>query len=173
MALKGQTITNLVLLVLEKTVDGYCFFEDFTYHHYRYRYGIPELKKSALSVALWRLRKRGLIAKEIDNGKVMYKLTEIGRDFLPIKFDEKAWDGKWRIVVFDIPEQKRGIRDLFRRRLRDWDFKPWQKSVWVTRRSITIKLRKLISDLEIGDWVAVVESDDPALHNIVLNDRSI
>ncbi len=157
--------------MLEKAVDGYCRFEDFTYHHYRYHYGIPELKKSTLSVALYRLRKGGLIEKEVKEGKVIYKLTNLGKDALGRGFDESEWDGKWRLVIFDIPENKRRIRDLFRRRLKDWEFKPWQRSVWLTKRNITDRLRKLIEDLDVSSWVAVIESSDPALHNIIFNDR--
>ena len=171
MRLKKDSIGNMVLLVIEKTVDGYCRFEDFTYHHYRYQYGIPDLKKSSLSVALNRLRKGGLIEKEIDEGKIIYKLTDLGRDVLGEPFDENKWDGVWRIVIFDIPEKRRVIRNFFRRRLKDWEFKHWQRSVWITKKDVTWKLRKLIDELEIDEWVAVIESKDPALHNITLNDR--
>lgn len=73
---------------------------------------------------------------------------------------EKAVDGYCRVV-----------RNLFRRRLKDWEFRNWQRSVWITKKNVTQKLRELISDLEIDQWVAVVESNDPALHNIILNDR--
>ena len=45
-----------VAFYLEKTIDGYIRVEDFAYHHYRYHYGIPDLKKSSLSQALKRLR---------------------------------------------------------------------------------------------------------------------
>lgn len=166
---KKSSISDLILLVLEKTVDGYCRFEDFTYHHYRYHYGIPDLKKSSLSQALRRLRIGGYIDKEISEGRVIYKLTSFGKETLG--HDYKPWDGKWRIVIFDIPEKKRAIRDLLRRRLKDWEFKAWQRSVWITKRDITANLRKLIDDLDIEQWVAVVESDDPALHYIIFNDR--
>lgn len=171
MKTKKESISNLILLVLEKAVDGYCRFEDFTYHHYKYQYGIPDLKKSSLSVALSRLRKGGLIEKHINEGKMIYKLTDLGRDALGEPFDENKWDGVWRIVIFDIPEKRRVVRNLFRRRLKGWEFRNWQRSVWITKKNVTQKLRELISDLEIDQWVAVVESNDPALHNIILNDR--
>ena len=78
----------------------------------------------------------------------------------------KQWDKKWRIVIYDIPEDKRGVRDLFRRRLKEWGFKLWQKSTWITKKNVTEKLRRLIKQLGISDWVAVIESDDPAIPNI-------
>lgn len=169
MFIKKKSISNLILLTLEKAVDGYCRFEDFTYHHYRYKYGIPELKKSSLSQALSRLRLNGYIDREVREGKVIFKLTTLGKDALGI--DNEPWDRKWRIVIFDIPENKRRIRDLFRRRLKAWGFKNWQQSVWLTKNNVTNKLRNLIRELEIDRWVAVVESDDPFLNNITFNGR--
>lgn len=162
---KKASIGKLVLLVLEKTVDGYVRFEDFTYHHYRYHYGIPELKKASLAQAFKRLREKGFIeenADRKDESKIVYKLTEIGKEFLLLsKSDEEIeWDGKWRIVVFDIPESKRLVRDILRSRLKLWGFKPWQKSVWASKKNITAKLRNLVEELDITDWVLVIESDN-------------
>lgn len=171
MKIKKGSLSQTILLILEKGVDGYVRFEDFAYHHYRYHYGYPDLKKSALGAALKRLREGGLVEKDVKSGEVILKLTKLGRDALGKKFDPNKWDGKFRIVIFDIPENKRGVRDLFRRRLKDWEFKNWQRSVWVTKNNITLELRKLIVDLEIEPWVAVVESEDPALNNITFNDR--
>lgn len=161
---KKESIGKLVLLVLEKSVDGYVRFEDFAYHHYRYQYGIPELKKSSLAQALKRLREKGFIEKtaEKDTNKIILKLTEIGREFLLLSKpeDEIEWDGKWRIVVFDIPESKRLVRDILRSRLKLWGFKPWQKSVWASKKNITSRLRSLIKELSIQEWVLVIESNN-------------
>ncbi|MDO8576754.1 MAG: hypothetical protein Q7R82_00245 [Candidatus Daviesbacteria bacterium] len=161
---KKETIGKLVLLALEKAVDGYIRLEDFAYHHYRYHYGIPELKKASLAQALKRLREKGFIEKvvEKDEGKIILKLTETGRDYLYLSKseDEIEWDGKWRIVVFDIPEKQKSIRNILRSRLKLWGFKPWQKSVWASKKNITGKLRRLIKELEVDDWVLVIESDN-------------
>lgn len=173
MRVKKGSASQVILLALEKTIDGYVRFEDFTYHHYRYKYGIPELKKTALAAAVKRLREAGYIEKEVSEGEVILKLTGLGKDTLGIKFNESDWDGKWRIVIFDIPENKRAVRDLFRRRLKEWGFRNWQQSVWITKSNITGKLRKLISELEIDSWVAVIESEDPVLNNITFNGRGI
>lgn len=169
MGLRKQSISSAILFTLEKAVDGYCRLEDFAYHHYRYHHSIPELKKSSLSQALRRLRLEGYIEKDVKEGQVIFKLTSLGKDFLGL--EDQNWDGLYRMVIFDIPEDKRRIRDLFRRRLKGWGFKNWQRSVWVSKRNVTDKLRKLIRDLGLGDWVAVVESGDKSLNYIIFNDR--
>lgn len=154
-----KSLTNAILLSLEKAVDGYIRLEDFAYHHYRYHYGIPELKKSSLSQALKRLREGGLIEEVRLKKDVIIKLTEEGRDLIKDPFDESKWDGKYRIVIFDIPEQKRIIRNLFRRNLKKWGFKHLQKSVWISKRNVFDKLNSYIKDLGLEKWVIVIESD--------------
>ncbi|PIR82664.1 CRISPR-associated endonuclease Cas2 [Candidatus Kaiserbacteria bacterium CG10_big_fil_rev_8_21_14_0_10_59_10] len=43
----------------------------------------------------------------------------------------KAWDGKWRIVIFDIPERYRTLRNRIRALLKSAGFVQLQQSVWV------------------------------------------
>lgn len=157
-----NSITKLVLLILEKSVDGYCRFEDFTYHHYRYHYGYPEIKKASLAQALKRLREKGLI-DFVDNGKLAYRLTDDGKQkavWESIRMDNEKWDGKWRVVVFDVPEKRRQARNLLRDSLKKWGFIRWQQSVWATKKNCTKPLRKFIEDVGIKDWVIVLESDN-------------
>lgn len=42
-----------------------------------------------------------------------------------------VWDRRWRVVIFDIPERKKKIRDALRRHLQHLDFYELQKSVFV------------------------------------------
>lgn len=126
-------------------------------------------KKSSLEETIRRLRKNGLIEQErSQEGATALRLTELGKDFLGVK---EPWDGKYRIVIWDIPERKRRLRDLFRRKLKEWSFKNWQKSVWVSKRNVTDKLRNLIRELEMEEWIVVIESDDPSLSHINFHDR--
>lgn len=160
---KKRALTKAVLLALEKAVDGIVRLEDFTTHSYIYAHGYDRpLKKSSLAKALKRLRERGFIEKEYDEEKIIFKLTQAGYDFLYFSKsdDEIKWDGKWKLVIFDVPENKRGIRDVLRSRLKLWGFTPWQQSVWASKKNVTQKLRQLVKDLGIEDWVLVVESDN-------------
>lgn len=174
MWVKKNSVSRFILLALEKTIDGYVRLEDFLYHPGYYAYGDGwdfELDKSELSQAIKRLRERGLVTKNIINtDQIVLKLTDLGKEALGIEVEEE-WDGKWRIVIFDIPEQKRIIRNLFRRRLKTWGFRKWQQSVWITQRNVTQKLRLLIHDLKIEDWIAIIESDDAMIGNKLLDGR--
>ena len=159
---RKRKITDFVLFCLEKSVDGYVRFEDFTYHHYRYQYGIPELKKSSLSQALKRLREGGFI-EYLSDEKLIYRLTDKGKDravWASIKDDSQKWDKKWRLVIFDVPEKRRAARDLLRSKLKQWEFIKFQKSVWGTKKNCTKPLRDFIKNVGIEDWVMVVEASD-------------
>ena len=142
MDIKKGSLSYVLLTVLEKTVDGYVRFQDFSHNNYRYLYGTPELKKSTLSKAIVRLKEKGFLETDKTNtGELIIKLTDEGKTALIlVKEDEESWDNKWRIVIFDIPEQKRTIRNLFRRNLKKWGFKPLQKSVWISKKNVTEKL---------------------------------
>lgn len=43
----------------------------------------------------------------------------------------KCWDKKWRVLIFDIPERLKTIREKLRLTLRSIGFVQLQKSVWV------------------------------------------
>jgi DNA-binding transcriptional regulator PaaX len=94
--------------------------------------------RKKLSSAFYRLKKQGCLKIEMKNRQIYISLTEKGRkkagwlqiDALKIK-KSKKWDGKWRIVIFDISQLKKFYREAFRGKLKELGFYPLQKSVWV------------------------------------------
>ena len=69
------------------------------------------------------------------------------------------WDGKWRMVFFDIESKKNLLRDRLRRYLRQMGFKKYQESVWVYPYDCEDKLKHIREVLDIPHTVklAVVE----------------
>lgn len=161
--------TQLLLFCLEKAVQGGEFVVESSTDLREWMYSVwndyPKVRdKYAISRAIKRLRERGLLEEEREHSnRTILKLTQKGREEVLLSSDENDtrynWDGKWRIIVFDIPEAKRLIRDLLRERLKRWGFTQLQKSVWVTKKNITSTLRKTIKELEIGEWVFVFEAE--------------
>lgn len=169
-------LKDAILIALEKTVDGFVLFSEFYENPRKFVWYGPsyDLPKSSLSLALSRLRKKGFIEKSKEEGKLMLKLTEVGHDWAVKHLPESHydWDGIWRLVVFDIPEKHKRIRNIFRRRLKKWGFKQWQKSLWASKKPLTKALRGLVNQLEIEDWVLVIESANVGENIKFLNDRS-
>lgn len=50
----------------------------------------------------------------------------------------RGWDGEWRMVVFDLPEEKRSLRNELRRELRAARFGGLQGSVWVSPDPVSV-----------------------------------
>ena len=128
--------------------------------------------KAAVWVAVKRAIEKGLIKKQIQKEKAYVALTDLGRQALNKKAlapqlshkgKSEDWDGLYRMVIFDIPEKDRIVRDLLRRQLKLIGCLGWQKSVWVTKEDITDELNKFIKENELEDYILVVEVE--GLHN--------
>lgn len=160
---KKTSISDLVLITLEKTVDGYVRLEDFLYNTHIYARGYDRpLKKTSVSQALRRLRQKGLI-EYVDSTRVLIRLTDEGKTqaiWEKLTHLSGILDGKWRIVAFDIPQSHTLIRNLFRRRLKEFGFKQLQKSIWISKIDCTDLLREYVKDLGIEKWVSVIEADN-------------
>ncbi len=65
-----------------------------------------------------------------------YTLTTKGQESLAKIISKKPkkpkrWDRKWRVVMFDVYESQKAIRDRFRKELKEYGFIQMQRSVWV------------------------------------------
>ena len=97
-----------------------------------------KLDSKNISRALYNLKKRKIIQVREKNGKVRIILTEKGR-LKKLDYDmermtipkPKSWDKYWRFLVFDIPEDKKLIRDELRAGLKRLGFIQFQQSVWI------------------------------------------
>jgi DNA-binding transcriptional regulator PaaX len=88
---------------------------------------------------LSQLREDGLVSFEERGGLRYARITNAGRNALMVRGNllaqwiqkPKRWDGRWRVVIFDIPERRRKTRDTLRRMMRSFGFYRLQDSVWV------------------------------------------
>jgi hypothetical protein len=113
-----------------KMVDLFYGKEKRKYDIYKKRYYIKS--------SLVRLKERGLIEFQKRNNKSFVCLTEKGqKKLLKYQLREKVirkprkWDKKWRVVIFDIKEQARNLREGLRQELSNLGFVKLQNSVWV------------------------------------------
>lgn len=97
----------------------------------RRRYSAYTMRKT-----LKRLHRRGYVRVVEKGDELFMQLTPEGKRVLekvrlqtftiPVP---KQWDGFWRFVAFDIPEEKHHTRALFRMKLRELGFAQLQKSL--------------------------------------------
>lgn len=102
------------------------------------------------------LRDRMIVLEENDRGKFV-KLTEKGRQQLrswgEYKYfikKTKKWDGKWRIIIFDIKVGKNHVRNQLRWTLKRIGFTQLQRSVWVFPYDCEDFIILLKADFKIG-----------------------
>ncbi len=57
---------------------------------------------------------------------------------------QEKWDKKWRVIIFDVKEDRRKSRDFLRTRLKWLGFRELQKSVWVFPYDIKREMEELM-----------------------------
>lgn len=97
------------------------------------------LKKNKFNNAIYYLKNKNIIQiKDNKNGACTVNLTKKGKQkTLQYNIDDmkikpmKKWDGKWRFVMFDIPDKHRKASNALREKLKELGFLQFQKSIWV------------------------------------------
>ena len=100
------------------------------------------------------------IVRKISDGN--YKFTDKGRKWFSNSvlkhscFEYGKWDKKWRIVIFDIPEELHKNRNQLRGKLKNLGFYMLQKSVFVIPYPCEKELGYVCKNLRIADYVDVI-----------------
>jgi phenylacetic acid degradation operon negative regulatory protein len=92
----------------------------------------------------------------------VYHITEAGvaelaLSFPFVRFLVFPWDGKFRILSYEIPEKQRKYRDSLRREVSGWGLGPWHRSFWVTPHPIIGNLKKLTQGTSLELYVQAFE----------------
>jgi phenylacetic acid degradation operon negative regulatory protein len=69
-----------------------------------------------------------------------------------------AWDGRWRLLTYAIPEGRRADRDRLRRELTWLGLGPLSRSTWVTPRDLTSALDELVRSRGLRHEAAIFEA---------------
>jgi len=108
---------------------------------YRYiREKSKEIPKQKIRRAIKTLEKKQILYLEEKDDKVFVYIKDKKnpiiqkyslKTLLDFKRKTKKWDGRWFLVIFDVPEEQKNKRDYIRRFLTDLGFYPYQKSVYL------------------------------------------
>lgn len=114
----------------------------------------PKRQKQSIYNTVFRLKNDGYIEEVEERGKIRYRATLKGKaKILSYLRKNRQWDGKWRIVVFDIPEIKKKMRDYFRLKLQEIGFRKLQESVWICPYNIANVVEELIDLCEAKPYI--------------------
>lgn len=132
------------------------------------RFNVPYLKR-----ILQRLEKEKFVEIKEDKNYQVVEITDRGRRrILKCVLDEltiekpKVWDGKWRLISYDIPRKYSRLRKIFREYLRTWGFFPLHESVFLHAYPCGKQIEFLREYLGIGKYVRFfsvsrIENDKP------------
>ena len=124
------------------------------------------IDRRSFNSSIYRLSRDKLIQeKKMPDGSFRLVLTKKGReearklDILGsvINFKKpKRWDGKWRIVIFDIPEKDRVFRSILRKHLFALEFYKLQQSVFVSPYPFEKQILNLTQVYSATPYVRVI-----------------
>ncbi len=119
------------------------------------------------------LIKKGYIKYDADKNK--YFLTSKGSIYLhkneikELKPKKKAWDKKWRLIFFDIPESKKSARVMLRSKIIEWGFVGIQKSIFLSKLDCKAELEKLKEYFDLSDELILLELNDKQVNEDLKN----
>lgn len=97
-----------------------------------------DVGESTTRVVLARMRREGWFSTYRDGRQTVYSLTEKSWQLLDegrkriLNRGVDNWDGSWRMVIYEVPEQARAEREQLRRTLAWHGFGPLATATWVT-----------------------------------------
>lgn len=99
----------------------------------RYKRGGEQIRRS-----LQDLKRKRLVSIREVGGEEEFVITKTGKLYiLKYRFNDmrlsqsKKWDGKWRVVMFDIPERHGKARRALSHKIKEMGALPLQKSVFI------------------------------------------
>ena len=163
-------MAKIIFVVLKEA--GAITVESFFHNSHAGRFGFghgPKYYRNYQST-MSRLVKKGFIAKK--DG--IYRLTEDGEKEaffsalelykldgrIKQKIKSEKWDGKWRIIFFDVPEKKRRYRDELRSMLKIIGFKEFQKSIWIYPNKVPQFLKDILFEECIKQYTRFITTSD-------------
>lgn len=159
---------------IDKMFDAFWSFMEFNqevyFHPYRalnkYLSGgySKNYKKQTVYSNLSRFRKKGFIVSKNIDGERWYKFTKLGISELErrrilkncLLKQKQKWNGKWCILVFDIPEINKKLRDYLRIWLKQMKCKKLQNSVWISPYNISEEIRTVLKMLNLEKYTIFI-----------------
>ena len=137
-------------------------------HHYGNKIWIGSLIRllnefghndQAARVAVSRMMKQGWLQSEKRENRSYYFLTDQGISRIEeagnriFKLNPSEWDGKWRVLMYTIPEEKRQIRDELRQELLWSGFGSFSNACWISPNNLEKEVKLLIEKYDISEYV--------------------
>lgn len=119
-----------------------------------------EKSERQFSNFVYYLKRKGYIKVKNLEGKTAMILTKNGiekavRASFKLGEARKRKDGKWVMIIFDLPQNYKKGRELLRSILRNLGYKLFQQSVWITPYDVSEKTENLLQTHSLDKYVKI------------------
>lgn len=139
------------------------FYNEISYDTAYKRLYWPDYKPASIVQMVSRMVKVKEIEREMNKkGEVVLKLTTKGGrvldEAIPLqRWQKKRWDGRWRMVIFDIEEIAKVTRNALRRKLKSLGFGMWQRSVYITPHAVLREMNEFLESQDLAEAAVCLE----------------
>ena len=123
-------------------------------------------EKHSLARSIKNLTESGCIETLQSDNKSYLKLTKKGRNKVNrMKLEGEralvstAWDGLWRIIIIDIPEERKSEREALRYLLKKAGFTCVKNTVWISPYPYENLFTNIKKDLGLGTELMIIVTD--------------
>ncbi|EJL43359.1 phenylacetic acid degradation operon negative regulatory protein PaaX [Brevibacillus agri] len=119
------------------------------------------LSEPAVRAAISRMLRQGWLESRKVGNKSYYSVSERGKKRLEeaaariYKVETDVWDGKWCIASYNIPEERRALRDQLRKELGWMGFGMLTTSTWISPNDLADRVKELTESHEITEHVEI------------------
>lgn len=130
-------------------------------------FGISE---SSVRGAILRMVQKDLLQVRKKGNKSYYSVTELGRRRVEdgvirvYSAPRAVWDGKWRMLSYSFPEEKRELRNEIRKELTWTGFGMISNSTWISPNPLENQVMEMIKNYKIEENAILFSSSDVVSH---------
>lgn len=122
--------------------------------HQLYELCPDDTSKKKVYDTVFRLTGQGLVNLSSDR----YSISEDGA--ILIHTIDKKRDDVWKIIIFDIPETKRQVRNVLRSKLTSLGFKKWQNSIWISPYTLAPEIEEELNELAKHFFIRLIRTTE-------------
>lgn len=122
------------------------------------------LSANATRLGLSRMSRHGVFRSRKVGRHSYYSLSKKGMEWMEsgrvraFEVEHRKWDGRWRFVVYGVPEKLRSLRDKVRGRLDGLGFAPLSASVWISPHDLRSEIVRFVAQMKMTGYVEMFEA---------------
>lgn len=122
--------------------------------HQLYEQFEKQASKKKIYDTMFRLTQQGVVSFQNDR----YDVSDDASILMHTISKER--DGIWKLVIFDIPEKQRQVRNVLRAKLISLGFKKWQNSIWISPYTLAPEIVEELNELAKKFFIRLIKTTD-------------